>query len=161
MENKDLYSFSVKNIRNQNQSLKDYQGKVLLIVNVASECGFTVQYEGLEELYKKYKSEGLEILGFPCDQFGNQEPGGNEEILQFCEARFKITFPMFSKVDVNGPNTAPLFDYLKSKKPGLLGMKSIKWNFTKFLVSREGKVVKRFAPTKKPEDLTSEIEKLL
>ena len=140
--------------------LSDQQGKVLLIVNVASKCGFTPQYEGLEALQKRYAASGFSVLGFPCNQFGGQEPGDAQAIEQFCSSHFDITFPMFAKVDVNGSNEHPLFAYLKNAKSGLLGA-SIKWNFTKFLVDRSGKVVARHAPTAKPEGLTKEIEALL
>lgn len=157
----DIYSFQVKDIRGQQVSLEQFRGKALLIVNTASECGFTYQYEGLEELHKKYKDKGLVILGFPCNQFGGQEPGTNEEIAQFCATRFSVDFPIFGKVDVNGPNAEPLFEYLKHKLPGLLGTKAIKWNFTKFLVGKDGQLLKRFAPTEKPESLAADIEKVL
>ena len=143
------------------QAMADYAGKVLLIVNVASKCGFTPQYAGLETLYRKYKDRGLEILAFPCNQFGAQEPGDAAEIASFCSLTYDVTFPLFGKVDVNGADADPLFDYLKSAQPGLLGTTTVKWNFTKFLVGRDGKVVDRFAPTTKPEDLEKDIEALL
>ncbi len=141
--------------------LNTYRGKVLLIVNTASKCGFTNQYNGLEALYERYQDKGLEILAFPCNQFGGQEPGSDEEISQFCELNFKVSFPLFSKVDVNGSNAHPLLELLKSEAPGLLGSKKIKWNFTKFLVNREGKVLARYAPQTEPKMLEGDIEKAL
>jgi glutathione peroxidase len=156
-----VYEFSAKDIAGQEQSLKTYQDKVLVIVNVASKCGFTPQYKGLEELYEKYKDRGLEVLGFPCNQFGSQEPGDEKEIASFCELNFGVKFPLFSKVDVNGKNEHPLYGYLKETKPGILGTEGIKWNFTKFLVDRKGQVVERFAPNAEPKDLSGAIEKLL
>jgi glutathione peroxidase len=133
----------------------------LLIVNTASKCGFTPQYEGLEKLYEKMQGRGLTVLGFPCNQFGKQEPGSAEEIGAFCQMNYSVSFPMFDKVDVNGPGAHPLFDYLKAEQPGMLGTKNIKWNFTKFLVDKTGKVVDRFAPMTKPEDIENSIEKVL
>ncbi|NGQ96156.1 glutathione peroxidase [Brevibacillus sp. SYP-B805] len=156
-----IYDFSVRTIRGEEQSMAAYKGKVLLIVNTASKCGFTPQYKGLQALYEKYGSAGLEILGFPCNQFGNQEPGDNEEIMGFCTLTYGVTFPMFAKVDVNGPHAHPLFQYLTKAAPGILGSTSIKWNFTKFLVDRQGHVIKRFAPTDEPEKLEKEIVALL
>ena len=156
-----VYSFKVKKSNGSEISLKDFEGKVLLIVNVASECGFTKQYEGLQKLYEKYQSRGLEILGFPCNQFGGQEPGTDTEIQNFCTGRFGVTFPIFSKIEVNGANADPLFDYLKKHAKGILGTVSIKWNFTKFLVSKTGEVITRFAPNDEPESLEKDIEKLL
>lgn len=156
-----VYNFSAKTITGEEACLRKYEGKVLVIVNVASKCGFTPQYKGLQALYEKYEKEGLEILGFPCNQFGAQEPGNEEEITSFCELNFGATFPMFAKVGVNGKNAHPLFTYLTEQAPGILGMKAVKWNFTKFLVDREGNVVNRFAPQTKPEELEKEIEKLL
>ncbi|CAM4182838.1 glutathione peroxidase [Bacillus manliponensis] len=156
-----VYNFSAKTITGEEVSLRKYEGKVLVIVNVASKCGFTPQYKGLQALYEKYEKEGLEILGFPCNQFGAQEPGNEEEITSFCELNYGVTFPMFAKVGVNGKNAHPLFTYLTEQAPGILGMKAVKWNFTKFLVDREGNVVNRFAPQTKPEELEKEIEKLL
>jgi glutathione peroxidase len=156
-----VYEFKVKKANGTEVSMKDFEGKVLLIVNVASECGFTKQYEGLEKLYEKYQSRGLEILGFPCNQFGGQEPGTDEEIQSFCTGTFGIKFPIFSKVDVNGDNAAPLFNYLKKEAKGILGTEAIKWNFTKFLISKTGQVVDRYAPTDTPESLEKHIEKLL
>ena len=156
-----IYDFTFKNKNNEDVNRSLYKDKVLLVVNTASKCGLTDQYEGLEALYESYKDEGLEVLGFPCNQFGGQEPGSNTEIQEFCTMKFGIKFPVFSKIDVNGENTHPLYDYLKTQAPGLLGSKSIKWNFTKFLVSRDGKVLKRFAPTIKPEKIKKELEELL
>lgn len=156
-----LYNIEVKTIQGKSETLDKFKGEVLLIVNVASECGFTPQYDGLQGLYQKYKDRGFSVLGFPCNQFGNQEPGTDSQIQGFCESRFHIKFPIYSKVDVNGSDASPLFDHLKSEAKGLLGSEMIKWNFTKFLVNRKGEVVKRFAPQTKPEDLEPEIEKLL
>jgi len=156
-----IYDFSAQDIHGKPRSLADYKDKVLLIVNTASKCGFTPQYKGLEALYKKLHGRGLEILGFPCNQFGAQEPGSEDEIASFCELNYGVTFPMFAKVDVNGANTAPVFQYLKKAKPGLLGSEAIKWNFTKFLVDRNGKVVDRYAPNAEPESIAGDIEKLL
>jgi glutathione peroxidase len=156
-----LYDFTLKDIDGNEQSLSRYKGKVLLIVNVASRCGFTPQYTGLEALYEKHKDAGLEVLGFPCNQFGHQEPGNEEEIRSFCDTSFGVKFPLFAKVDVNGDKASPLYDFLKKSKPGLLGIEAIKWNFTKFLVDRSGKVVDRYAPQTKPEELEDDIKKLL
>ncbi|MBT8348976.1 MAG: glutathione peroxidase, partial [Sulfurovum sp.] len=141
--------------------LEQYKGNVILIVNVASKCGYTSQYDGLEALYKKYKDQGLVVLGFPCNQFGSQEPGSEAEIQNFCRVNFGVTFPMFSKINVNGDDTHPLYRYLKSEQPGILGTEIIKWNFTKFLVSKEGKVIERFGSSIKPISLEKEIEVLL
>jgi glutathione peroxidase len=156
-----VYDFSAKTIRGEEQSLADYRGKVLLIVNTASKCGFTPQYKELQELYEQYRDRGFAVLGFPCNQFGHQEPGTEEEIEEFCQVNYGVTFPMFAKVDVNGENAHPLFQYLKEKAPGVFGTKAIKWNFTKFLVDRNGNVVARFASQTRPSELKSEIEKLL
>jgi glutathione peroxidase len=156
-----IYDFNVNDIAGKPVALERYRGKVLLIVNTASKCGFTPQYKGLEALHKKYRSQGLEVLGFPCNQFGAQEPGSAEEIESFCEINYGVTFPLFAKIDVNGDDTAPLFRHLKREKPGLLGSEAIKWNFTKFLVDRDGKVVERFAPNTEPAALAADIEKLL
>ncbi|EZP77449.1 glutathione peroxidase [Parageobacillus genomosp. 1] len=156
-----VYDFTAKTIRGEEQSLADYKGKVLLIVNTASKCGFTPQYKELQELYEQYRDRDFVVLGFPCNQFGHQEPGTEEEIEQFCQVNYGVTFPMFAKVDVNGENAHPLFQYLKEKAPGVLGTKAIKWNFTKFLVDRNGNVVARFASQTRPSELKSEIEKLL
>jgi len=157
----NIYSFSVKNNKNETIALSDFNNKVMLIVNTASDCGFTPQYKGLQDLYQKHQSEGLEILAFPCNQFKQQEKGSNEEIQQFCDLRFNIKFPLFDKVDVNGDNTHPLFDFLKTQAPGILGSKGIKWNFTKFLVNRNGNVIKRYAPSTKPSAIEADIQKLL
>ena len=156
-----VYDFSAKTIDGKTRKLSDYKGKVLLVVNTASQCGFTPQYKGLETLYKKYKDKGFAVLGFPSNQFGQQEPGPDSDIAEFCEMNFGVTFPMFSKIDVNGADAHPLYKYLTSTKKGLLGSEGIKWNFTKFLVDKEGKVVERYAPTTKPEDLQKDIEKTL
>lgn len=156
-----FYDFSAKTIDGQDAPLTDYQDKVILVVNTASKCGFTPQYEGLEALYRKYKDRGLVILGFPCDQFGHQEPGDEDEIKNFCSLTYDVTFPMFAKVEVNGDNAHPLYKHLKQEQPGLLGSKGIKWNFTKFLIDKSGEVVKRYAPTDKPAALGKDIEALL
>ena len=157
----DLYDFSMTDIHGKPQSLSRYKDKVLLIVNTASQCGFTPQYKGLEALYKKMHARGLEVLGFPCNQFGAQEPGSEEEIESFCEVNYGVTFPMFAKIDVNGKNAAPLYEYLKTSRPGLLGSEAIKWNFTKFLVGKDGRVLRRYAPQDAPEKLTKDIEAAL
>lgn len=156
-----IYDIEFENAAGKKMRLAEYKGKLVLIVNVASKCGYTPQYEGLEKLYKKYQSKGLEILGFPCNQFGGQEPGTNKEIQNFCKLNYGVTFPVMAKVDVNGKNQSPLFEYLKKNAPGLLGTEAIKWNFTKFLISREGKVLQRFAPKDTPEDLIPAIEENL
>ena len=148
-----IYDFKVKDIHGKTVDLDVYKGKVLLVVNTASKCGFTPQYKGLEKLYKDLSGKGLEILGFPCNQFGAQEPGSEEEIESFCEVNYGVTFPLFAKVDVNGDKAHPLYEHLKSEAPGVLGSKGIKWNFTKFLVNRKGEVVRRYAPTDKPQDI--------
>jgi glutathione peroxidase len=155
-----IYDFTAKTLQGRDASLADYRGQVLLIVNTASKCGFTPQYEGLEKLYQELHPKGLTVLGFPCNQFGAQEPGSADEIGQFCQANYGVTFPMFAKIDVNGPNAHPLYTYLKHEKSGLLGGR-IKWNFTKFLIDRAGKVIARYAPTKKPKDLQRPVERLL
>jgi glutathione peroxidase len=157
----DLYGFSAKTIDGGEQSLDAYKGKVVLVVNVASKCGFTPQYTGLEAIYKKYKDQGLVVLGFPCDQFGHQEPGDENEIKQFCSLTYEVSFPMFAKVKVNGDDAHPVYQWLKSSAPGLLGTEGIKWNFTKFLVGKDGQVVKRYGSIDKPEDIAKDIEKLL
>ena len=152
------YDFSAKDIDGQPRSLADYRGKAMLIVNVASQCGFTPQYAGLEKLWRDYRDRGLVVLGFPCDQFGHQEPGDEAEIKEFCSLTYDVDFPMFSKVDVNGAGADPLWKWLKDEKGGLLGIDAIKWNFTKFLVGRDGQVIKRYAPTDAPESLVKDIE---
>ncbi|HSC99593.1 MAG TPA: glutathione peroxidase [Casimicrobiaceae bacterium] len=156
-----IYDFTVDDIEGRPVKLDRYKDKVLLVVNTASKCGFTPQYKGLEALYRKYKDQGLEVLGFPCNQFGSQEPGNEQEIATFCETNYDITFPMFRKVDVNGEGAAPVYRYLKSAKPGLLGTEAIKWNFTKFLVDRSGNVVARFAPNDTPESIERDVAKAL
>lgn len=156
-----IYEITAKDIEGRELSLASLQGRVLLIVNVASRCGFTPQYAGLEALQRQYGDRGLTVLGFPCDQFGHQEPGDEAEIRNFCQTQYDVSFPMFSKIEVNGAGAHPLYAYLKSQAKGVLGTEAIKWNFTKFLIDREGRVVKRFAPQDKPEDLASEIEALL
>jgi glutathione peroxidase len=155
-----VYDFAAKLNNGHEQSLAEYKGKVLLIVNTASKCGFTPQYKGLQELYGKYHDRGLEVLGFPCDQFGHQEPGNDDEIKSFCEVNYGVSFPLFSKIEVNGNAAHPLYKFLKDEKGGLLG-DAIKWNFTKFLVDKQGKVVERFAPTTTPEKIASDIEREL
>ncbi len=156
-----FYDFKVDDIHGKSVLLDRYKGKVVLVVNVASKCGFTPQYKGLEALYQMYKGKGLEILGFPCNQFGAQEPGSEEEIASFCELNYGVTFPLFAKVDVNGDAAAPVYRYLKNAKPGLLGTETIKWNFTKFLLDRKGNVTARFAPNDTPESIAGDVEKLL
>jgi glutathione peroxidase len=156
-----LYDFNAKTIDGRDVSMKDFEGKVLLIVNTASKCGFTPQYKGLEELHRKYGPDGFEVLGFPCNQFGAQEPGDASEIANFCKLTYDVDFPLFAKVDVNGDSAHPLFAWLKKAAPGLLGSEAIKWNFTKFLIDGKGQVQERFAPTTKPEALGGQIEKLL
>lgn len=156
-----IADFTVTTNRGETLDLKDKLGKVLLVVNTASKCGFTPQYEGLEKLYEDYADRGFEVLGFPCNQFGAQEPGSADEIAEFCKLNFGVTFPLMAKVDVNGDDASPLFDWLKKEAPGLMGSKAIKWNFTKFLIDREGNVVRRYAPTDKPEAIAKDIEALL
>ena len=156
-----IYDFTAETIDGQPAPLADYEGKVVLIVNTASKCGFTRQYAGLEELYRKYRDHGLVVLGFPCNQFGAQEPGDAEEIKNFCSLTYDVDFPMMRKIDVNGPAAHPLYAFLKKQKKGVLGTEGIKWNFTKFLIDRDGKVVDRFAPTVEPKALEGAIEALL
>ena len=158
--NAPLYGFSPPDKSGKPRSLEDYRGQVLLIVNTASKCGFTPQFAGLEELYESYQEQGFTVLGFPCNQFGGQDPGSNDEITEFCQLNYGVSFPMFGKIEVNGGGTEPLFDHLKAAAPGTLGNR-IKWNFTKFLVNRDGEVVKRYAPTTKPEAIKADIEALL
>jgi glutathione peroxidase len=155
------YDFSATDLNGQPQALSQYQGKVLLIVNVASKCGFTPQYAGLEKLWRDYRDRGLVVMGFPCDQFGHQEPGDATEIRNFCSLTYGVDFPMFAKIEVNGAGAHPLWQWLKDEKGGLLGIDAIKWNFTKFLVGRDGRVLKRYAPTDKPESLARDIEAAL
>ena len=157
----ELYDIEVTTLDGQKKDLHDLEGKVALFVNVASKCGFTPQYAGLEKLYQKYKDQGLVVLGFPCNQFGAQEPGSEEEIAGFCEKNYGVTFPMHAKIDVNGPDTHPVYRFLKGEKKGLLGTEAIKWNFTKFLVDSKGNVVKRYAPTTKPDAIAEDVAKLL
>jgi glutathione peroxidase len=156
-----LFDIPVTTIKGEQKTLADFGGKAVLVVNTASKCGFTPQYKGLENVWQQYKDKGLVVLGFPCNQFGKQEPGDEGAISEFCELNFGVSFPLFKKVDVNGSDAHPLFVNLKKSAPGLLGSQGIKWNFTKFLLSADGTVIKRFAPTTKPEDLTAEIEALL
>lgn len=161
MSEAEIYSFEVEDAKGEKDNLEYYKGKVLLIVNTASKCGFTKQYGELEKLYKKYKDDGLEILAFPCNQFGKQEQGTNEEIQNFCDINFRISFKVFAKIDVKGKNAHPLFSYLSKEAKGLLGSKDIKWNFTKFLVDRKGHVTERFAPNFMPEKMITFVEDLL
>ena len=156
-----LYDIEIETIDRKTESLAKYRGKVLLVVNTASRCGFTPQYEGLEALYREYRDDGLTVLGFPCDQFGHQEPGTEDEILDFCTTRFDVTFPMHAKLEVNGAGKHPLFAHLEAEAPGLLGSRTIKWNFTKFLVSRSGDVLARFGSVTKPEKLAEQIRQAL
>lgn len=156
-----VYEFEARRLDGESVSLSDWAGKVLLIVNVASKCGFTPQYEGLEALWRAYRDRGFAVLGFPCDQFGHQEPGDEAAIGAFCSTRYDVTFPLFAKIEVNGGNAHPLYRFLKSQAPGLLGTQAIKWNFTKFLVDRQGRVVKRYAPTVEPQAIAADIEKHL
>jgi glutathione peroxidase len=157
----NIYSFKVKDIKGNEIGLDQYKGKVLLIVNTASQCGFTPQYEGLESLYQELSSKNFSILAFPCNQFGGQEPNSNSEILSFCETKFHTTFPLFSKIEVNGNDAHPLYQYLKSANPGILGTEMIKWNFTKFLINKDGIPVKRFSPQDKPEAIKKYILEIL
>ncbi|MEY4369213.1 MAG: hypothetical protein RL564_1163 [Pseudomonadota bacterium] len=157
----DVYDIPLQTIDGSKSTLVDYRNKVVLIVNTASRCGFTPQYAGLEALYRKYKDQGLVVLGFPCNQFGAQEPGDDAQIADFCEKNYGVSFPMFSKVDVNGAEAHPLFIYLKREAPGLLGSEMIKWNFTKFLLDKQGKVVSRFAPTTTPDEIEQAIIPLI
>lgn len=156
-----IYDMEAQLINGDTVKLDDYQGKVMLIVNTASKCGLTPQFKGLEELYQEYHERGLEIIGFPCNQFASQDPGSNEAIQEFCEMNYGVTFPMYAKVEVNGGNTHPLFKHLKKQAPGFMGSQNIKWNFTKFLVGKDGEVLKRFAPTITPAQIRSDIEKAL
>ena len=156
-----IADFTVVNNKGEQIDLKQKLGKIILVVNTASKCGFTPQYEGLEELFQQYREQGFEVLAFPCNQFGGQEPGNASEIAEFCKVNFGLTFPLMEKVDVNGDDASPLFDWMKAEKPGLMGSKTIKWNFTKFLIDRGGNVVKRYAPTDAPKSIAKDIEKLL
>jgi glutathione peroxidase len=156
-----IHDFTATTLDGRDQSLAEFKGKVVLIVNTASKCGFTPQYEGLEALYREYGPRGLVVLGFPCNQFGAQEPGSSDEIARFCSTTYDVSFPMFARIEVNGDNAHPLYRHLKEARPGLLGIEAIKWNFTKFLVDRDGNVVDRYAPATKPEELRKAIEALL
>lgn len=157
----DIYQFQCQTITGESKPLSEYQGKVLLIVNTASKCGLTPQFTGLENLYKNFKDKDFMVLGFPCNQFANQDPAENGQIEEFCQLNYGVSFPMFGKIKVNGNDADPLFAYLKKEAPGLLGVQSIKWNFTKFLVDASGKVIKRYAPATKPEAIEADIKKLL
>ncbi|CAO3644291.1 unnamed protein product [Cunninghamella blakesleeana] len=161
MATKSFFDFTVKNIKNQDWNLNELKGKVVLVVNVASKCGFTKQYTGLEELYQKYKDCDFVIVGAPCNQFAGQEPGNEDEIQNFCSLNFGVSFPLTAKLDVNGDNEAPVYKFLKESRPGILGLKRIKWNFEKFLIDREGNVVSRYASTTEPKAISPDIEKLL
>ena len=161
MSTQSIYDFNAADIRGEEHSLDEFRGKVLLIVNTASKCGFTPQFEGLQSLYVELKEKGLEVLGFPCNQFRNQDPADDKAISEFCSLNYGVDFPMFAKIDVNGPNAHPLFEYLKHCAKGLLGSEAVKWNFTKFLVNREGEVVRRNPPTTKPSAIRADIEALL
>ena len=156
-----VYDFDARQINGQNIALSEFRGQVMLIVNTASQCGFTPQFGGLEELHKTYGGKGLAVLGFPCNQFGGQDPGADIDIASFCQVNYGVSFPMMSKVDVNGPAAHPLYQWLRAEAPGLLGSQSIKWNFTKFLIGKDGKVIKRYAPLDKPADLAKDIEAAL
>jgi glutathione peroxidase len=156
-----IADFTVTTNKGEALDLSTKLGTVLLVVNTASKCGFTPQYDGLEKLYQQYKDRGFEVLGFPCNQFGAQEPGNAEEIAQFCKLNFGVTFPLMAKIDVNGPDASPLYDWMKAEKKGLMGTTAVKWNFTKFLIDRKGRVVKRYAPTDTPAAIARDIEKLL
>jgi glutathione peroxidase len=158
---RSLYDIAATTITGEVRSLADYRGKTLLVVNVASRCGFTPQYAGLEALYRKYKEQGLVVLGFPCDQFGHQEPGSEADIQQFCTSTYNVTFPLFAKIDVNGPGTHPLYEFLKSARPGVLGTEGIKWNFTKFLIDARGEVVERYSPRDAPDRIEPTVSALL
>jgi glutathione peroxidase len=156
-----VHDYTCLTNQGKEKSLNDYRGKVLLVVNTASKCGFTPQFEGLETLYEKYRDKGVEVLGFPCNQFGKQDPGSNSEITEFCQLNYGVSFPMMGKIEVNGSGADPLYKHLKKEAPGALGTRGIKWNFTKFLINAEGEVVKRYAPTVKPQDIEADIEALL
>ncbi len=156
-----IYDFAAEKLEGGEQALSDYQGKVLLIVNTASKCGFTPQFEGLEKVFQKYQAQGLVVLGFPCNQFAGQDPGNNSEIGEFCQRNYGVSFPMFAKIDVNGSDAHPIYKFLTKEAKGILGTEAIKWNFTKFLVGRDGNVIDRFATATKPEDMAKDIEKAL
>ncbi|OJT00679.1 glutathione peroxidase [Marinobacter nauticus] len=161
MSGESIYDFSVRDIKGNEASMADYKGKVLLIVNTASKCGFTPQFEGLQALHEQLGDQGFDVLGFPCNQFMNQDPANEDAISQFCSLNYGVSFPMFAKVDVNGDGAHPLFQFLKREAKGLMGSEKVKWNFTKFLVNRDGQVIRRYAPTAKPADIRADIEKLL
>lgn len=161
MPNESIYDFEAKDINGKIKKLSEFKGSALLVVNTASKCGFTPQFDGLEKLYKSYNEKGFQVLGFPCNQFGSQEPGDENEIKNFCNLTYNVTFPMFSKVDVNGNNAHPLYKYLKKNSKGFLGTEFIKWNFTKFLIGKNGEVLKRYAPTDTPDDIAKDLEELL
>jgi glutathione peroxidase len=156
-----VYDFTVETLDGRSQPFRRYRGKTLLIVNVASKCGFTPQYAGLEDLYRRHKRQGLLVLGFPCDQFGHQEPGDADEIRRFCSLTYDVTFPLFGKIEVNGPRAHPLFEFLKARQPGVLGSRAIKWNFTKFLVGPDGEVIRRYSPSDTPEHIEKDLLPLL
>lgn len=158
---KSFFDFTVKDTQSKDHNLAQYKGKVVLVVNVASKCGFTPQYKGLEELYQEYKNNDFVIIGFPCNQFGSQEPGTNDEIQSFCQMNYGVTFPVLDKVDVNGSNAAPVYKHLKEEAPGILGTEAIKWNFTKFLIDKNGKVIERYAPNVEPAAINADIKKAL
>ena len=161
MSNPTIYDFEARDIAGKDTLLSDFKGKVMLIVNTASKCGFTPQFGGLEALHKTYAGKGLAVLGFPCNQFGSQDPGADGEIAEFCQVNYGVSFPMMGKIDVNGPAAHPLYKWLSAEAPGLLSSKAIKWNFTKFLIGKDGQVIKRYAPLNKPADLAKDIEKAL
>ena len=156
-----IYEFTVKDANQNDYQISDLKGKAFIVVNVASKCGLTYHYEGLEDIYKKYKDKGLEILGFPCNQFGGQEPGTNEEIQSFCSLKYDVTFPILNKIEVNGSDADPFYKYLKDTAPGVMGTKNIKWNFTKFLINQDGEIVKRFGPRTEPKEMLEDIEAVL
>ncbi|CAA0101475.1 Hydroperoxy fatty acid reductase gpx1 [BD1-7 clade bacterium] len=157
----NVHDFTCKTINGEDQPLKDFSGKIMVVVNTASKCGLTPQFKGLESLYEKYKDQGVVVLGFPCNQFANQDPGSETDIAEFCQMNYGVSFPMFAKINVNGSGADPLYNHLKEEAPGLLGSKGIKWNFTKFLVDQNGKVIKRYAPSDQPEKMEADINKLL
>lgn len=157
----NVFDFNCRTSSGQDRALEEFSGKVLLVVNTASKCGFTPQFAGLEELYEKHHERGLEVLGFPCNQFGKQDPGSNDEITEFCQLNYDVSFPMFGKIEVNGSSADPLYKHLKKEAPGALGTRAIKWNFTKFLINRDGEVIKRYAPATTPAQIESDIEELL
>jgi glutathione peroxidase len=161
MTTQTVYDFQAQSISGEDIALSDFKGRVMLIVNTASKCGFTPQFGGLEKLHKTYADKGLAVVGFPCNQFGSQDPGADGEIAEFCQVNYGVSFPMMGKIDVNGPKAHPLYKWLSAEAPGLLGSKSIKWNFTKFLVGKDGQVIKRYAPTDKPADLAKDVEAAL